>query len=519
MAALPADERVVIVGAGVGGLSAALALSARGFDVTVLERGPEVGGKMREVPVGGARIDGGPTVFTMRWVFEELFEEAGLSFSAEAPTTPATLLARHAWEHDQRLDLFVDIERSAEAVAAFSGAEEARRWRAFVKKAGEVYAILETPFLKATKPDPISLVNRVGWSRIGDLFALEPFSTLMDTLARRFRDPRLVQLYGRYATYCGSSPYLAPATLMLVAHVEQRGVWYVDGGMYRLAEALRRAAERKGARFRCLAEAREVVVGRGGVEGVVLSGGERLSASRVIVNADVNAVATGLFGEGAARAARPTPRAKRSLSAMVWTARGKASGFPLARHNVFFSRDYPDEFTRTFSRSILPDEPTVYICAQDRDEETGSAPVGEERFQILVNAPASGDETTFETESAPCRERLHHLLDRCGLRLELSAEVLTTPADFAALFPATGGALYGRASHGWTATFARADGRTRIPGLYLAGGSVHPAPGVPMAALSGRLAAAALISDCASIKRYPTAAISGGTSTRFPTTA
>jgi 1-hydroxycarotenoid 3,4-desaturase len=508
--------RVVVVGAGVGGLSAALALAAKGIDVLVLERQPAVGGKMRRVMVDGAGIDGGPTVFTMRWVFDELFAEAGLDFSCLIPHRPAGLLARHAWTNGARLDLHVDPERCFDDIKAFSGAAEAERWRGFMAHARRIYDTLETPFLRGDKPNPVSLTARVGFGKVPALLDLKPFSTLWQALGAHLKDPRLKQLYGRYATYCGSSPFAATATLMLVAHVEQEGVWYVDGGMHELALGLARAAEKAGAEIRTSTEVSEIISGPGGVLGVRLLDGRFEHASDVIVNADANAVASGLFGEEIASAVSATPPAARSLSALVWTAYGSPHGFPLVRHNVLFSNDYADEFQKIFVKRKLPHEPTVYVCAQGRGDAAPETVPDREPLLVLVNAPATGDGPGLSLlEIEQCRERTEELMAAHGLTLSLKAPqaILTGPEEFHRLFPATGGALYGRASHGWMASFQRQGGRTKVPGLYLAGGSVHPGPGVPMAALSGRIAARSVLSARPLTSQSRQAVTSGGTST------
>jgi 1-hydroxycarotenoid 3,4-desaturase len=195
----------------------------------------------------------------------------------------------------------------------------------------------------------------------------------------------------------------------------------------------------------------------------------------------------------------------------------ETEGFPLLRHNVFFSADYAAEFTDIFRHARLPAAPTVYVCAQDRGDRDGPGPGRPERLLCLVNAPAAGDSRPFAPqEIEPCAERAFSLLERCGLLVHRRHEntKVTTPAGFERLFPATGGALYGKASHGWRASFERPGVRSRVPGLYLAGGSTHPGPGVPMAALAGRAAAASLLSDLASTSRWSRTATPGGTSTR-----
>ncbi|MRI53137.1 phytoene desaturase [Methylobacterium sp. DB1607] len=510
------EKRVIVIGAGIGGLAAALSLAASGFDVTVLERAPSVGGKMRSVSVNGIPIEAGPTVFTMRWVFDALFAEAGTDLEAEIGLRPASLLARHAWNERDRLDLFADIDASADAIGAFAGAREAEGYRRFCARAAEVYQTLEGPFIRADRPSPVDLAQRVGLSGIGSLWRIQPFATLWSALGEYFRDPRLRQLFGRYATYCGASPFEAPATLMLVAHVEQAGIWTVEGGLSRLAAVVAGLAERQGATIRTGEHVARIVTEGGRVAGVELADGERLAADAVIANADVAALGGGLLGSDATAAGDRIPPRDRSLSAVTLCRTAEARGFGLAHHNVFFSADYRAEFDTILRGRRLPQDPTVYVCAQDRDGNVGSAPDGPERLLLLVNAPADGGERPLESrEIAACETNILRKLSACGLTLDTTGPMtVTTPEDFARLFPETGGALYGRASHGWTATFKRPGARTRVPGLYLAGGSVHPGPGVPMAAQSGRLAAAALRGDLDSTARSRKAATSGGTSMR-----
>ena len=291
---------------------------------------------------------------------------------------------------------------------------------------------------------------------------------------------------------------------MLIAHVEQEGVWTVAGGMHQTAAALARLAETKGVTFRYQSEVAEILTHRQGVRGVRLTTGEHLEASAVVTNVDVAALHQGLLGEAVRGLAPPAPGTERSLSALTWNLVAETQGFPLLRHSVFFSRDYPGEFNAIFRDARLPTEPTVYICAQDREGQDGPPPPGPERLLCLVNAPAIGDIHSFSPpEIEQCQNHAFHLLERCGLRIRLNPETcrITSPTDFHRLFPATGGALYGQASHGWKASFNRPGTRTKLPGLYLAGGSVHPGAGVPMAALSGRLAANCVLADLASTRR------------------
>jgi 1-hydroxycarotenoid 3,4-desaturase len=512
-----ADDRVVIVGAGIGGLASAIDLATMGLGVTVIERAKHAGGKMREVAVGDAPIDCGPTVFTMRWVFDELFANADAAIEDYLRLTPLQTLARHAWSERERFDLFADSARTADAVAEFSGPEEGRRFLGFCADARTIYRTLKDPFLSSSRPNPLTLACRIGLHRSSALFGIRPFETMWSALSKYFHDPRLRQLFGRYATYAGSSPFAAPATLMLIAHVEQDGVWTIEGGMQRLTEALEKLARKKGVSFRFGEDVRQIIIRNRSATAVELASGERIDAGAVIVNADAAALADGAFGHAAAHAGKSLPPNDRSLSAVTWAMTAETQGFELLRHNVFFSHDYAAEFDDIFERRRLPRGPTVYICAQDRLD--AASRTGPERLLMLVNAPPIGDQKQFMPEEiAACESHVFNLLERCGLLILARQVSVTTPSDFHRMFPATGGALYGRASHGWTAAFRRAASRTNIAGLYLASGSTHPGAGVPMAALSGRLAAMRLVSDRASIRRSLLAGMPGGISTASATT-
>jgi 1-hydroxycarotenoid 3,4-desaturase len=492
--------KVAVIGGGIGGLVAAIDLAVAGCDVTLLERQPTPGGKLR---VLGPQIDAGPTVFTMRWVFEEIFAHAGTSLESRLTLQSAKILARHAWDDTETFDLHADLQQTADAVGRFAGAAEARGFLEFSARAKTIYDTLEKPFLRAQLPTPISLAAGAGLSGLPGLLRISPFDTLSRALAKFFTDPRLRQLFGRYATYCGSSPYLAPATLMLVAHVERDGVWLVKGGMYRLVAALGALAEHRGVKIRCAADVSKIELSRGRASGVMLASGERIPADAVVLNADPASLPQGYFGEAVARSTPAIKPAARSQSAITWTLRARTENFALSRHNVFFSPNYKAEFDDVFGRGHPPDNPTVYICAQDRDDDS-PAPEGPERLLCLINAPADGDSKTHtEAEIAAWTKKMWQRLQACGLQVhppETPPEI-TTPQEFNRLFPGTGGALYGQAVHGSMATFRRPGAKTRIPGLYLAGGATHPGAGVPMAALSGRLAAASVIADGGSTRR------------------
>ncbi len=539
------NDHIVIIGAGIGGLVAAARLAHHGARVTVVERAAMPGGKLRTVDCGGVAVDAGPTVFTARWVFDALFDELGERLDDHVTVTRADRLARHSWAENGRLDLWSDPARSRDAIGDFAGAAEARGFDSFRREAKAAWDALEGRFIERPQTSAVGLAARFGLGGLTQMLAINPYATLWSALSKHFADPRLRQLYGRYATYCGSSPFEAPATLMLIAHLESLGVWLVEGGMSALARAVAAMAEARGAMLRYGCDVTAILSTNGRVSGVRLASGEVMDADAVIFNGDASALA-GLM-PGAAPSVAPRDR---SFSALTWmmtatTRHSRFGGNPvvapdtggdaptlgsresgnddakrfepsLDHHNVFFSGDYAAEFA-DLKGGRLPAAPTVYLCAQDRGNGARDGP---ERLQFIVNAPATGDTnppTAKDIEQ--CETATFTLLQSCGLTLTPHSTVRAGPAEFAALFPATGGALYGRASHGWRAAFQRPGSRTGLAGLYLAGGSCHPGAGVPMAALSGRLASDALLQDRASTRPSRRAATAGGTSTRSATTA
>lgn len=488
-------RHVIIIGAGAGGLAAAIELAARGFEVSVIERASLPGGKMRNCDVGGINIANGPTVFTMRWVIDALFARAGRETDSLLALKPATRLARHAWSDGTQLDLFADTAQSAAAIADFAGRHEAEGYRRLCTDAQAMHEILRDTFMAAQKPNALSFAARVGFHRPGELWKTRPFDRLAPRLAHYFRDPRLIQLFARYATYVGSSPFLAPATLMVIAHVEQAGVWLVDGGMPAVAMALRQSAEDMGVQFHFDADVAEITMSQGRATGVRLATGSALSADAIVFNGDTAALACGLLGSAADRSTRPVPRRHRSLSAVTLCMLAETEGFDLDYHTVFFGPHYSDEFDAIFQRRQTPLRPTVYLCAQDR---LGNAHIaGRERLFLLVNAPADGDRPGGAPADASFAAGTLDYLEKFGLRIKPSGGnlVATHPSDFEAAFPGSGGGLYGRANHGPFSSFDRPGSRSQLPGLYLAGGTCHPGAGVPMSMLSGRLAAEALAED------------------------
>lgn len=426
---------VVVVGAGVGGLTAAAVLASRGARVTVLERAARVGGKMRQVTVAGRPVDAGPTVLTMRHVFEAVFEAAGERLEDHVSLRASEVIARHARPDGARLDLFADLERSVDAIGRLSGPVDAKGYRAFCDYTAKIHESVEGPFMRAQRPTLTSVLRDQGVRGIASLHAHHATRTVWRSLGDFFFATRgcassSVATPPTAARRRGSRPPRSTSSPTSSA----RACGPSTAACTRSRRPLGELAARKGATVRCEAPVREVTVRGGRATGVVLDSGEVIEADAVVVNADTAALSDGRFGAGAAKAWRREASEALALGGDVLHG-GQGRGLSPVRHNVFFSSDYEREFD-DLDRDSLPQEPTVYACAQDRDD-TASAPAdGTDRLLLIVNAPARGGRKPFTlSEIDACTQRTRTHLTRLGLTLDWSPErfVTTTPDQFEAM--------------------------------------------------------------------------------------
>ena len=502
---------VAVIGAGIGGLCAALRLAHGGARVSVFERHAGPGGKMRTLPTIAGPADAGPTVLTMKPVFDALFFETGSPLSNHVTLEREAILARHFWRDGTTVDLMADPAESTQNIRRAFGQQAARDFAAFNTRAATLYDAFDAPMMRTAAPTLAALTATV--LRNPRLIRLmDPLRSLTRSLNAQFSEPKLAQLFGRYATYVGGNPDLSPALLSLIWHSEAQGVWHVKGGMHKLAQAIEARAKALGAAFHYNADVTRIGMQDGRPAEIETQDGKTV-VDAVLFNGDPNALAQGLLGDDLRRAVAPAATSPRSHSAYVHSFAAIPQGVDLAGHNVFFCDDPADEFG-PLAQGRTPRDATLYICAQDRFG--GAHPVGPERFEIIMNAPAAPQGTTLsEKEHDICHHATMDRLRAFGLDFNPQPPTasLTLPQHFADLFPASNGALYGRSPHGMMAAFQRPTVRSRIPGLYLVGGGVHPGAGVPMATLCAAHAAAAMISDLSLTSTFPRADTRGGTST------
>lgn len=501
---------MVVIGAGIAGLAAALRLIGAGNRVTVLERHGAPGGKMRTVPSAAGPVDAGPTVLTLRSVFDELFASVGARLDEHIDLIELHTLARHFWPDGSVLDLFADEGESRDAVSGFAGAKAARQFDRFCARTRRLFEAFDAPMMRAPVPSARSLTGQV-LGQPGLIPAMAPLSSLRRMLRSSFDDPRLVQLFGRYATYVGGAPHRSPAILSLIWQAEAQGVWAPRGGMHALARAIADLATAKGAVFQYDVHVARLSMQGGRVDAVQLTDGTRVACDAVVHAGDPRALAAGGLGEAVTGVAPQTLRLPRSYSARVHSFAATPAGCDLAFHNVLFDADPMDEFA-ALERGEIPQDQTLYICALDRAEGT---PPALERFEIISNAPATTEAQQPKDLDQWHQRTMQKMQAQFGLSFSPrpSPQTVTTPQTFGAMFPHSLGALYGQSPHGLMAAFQRPTARTELQGLYLAGGGTHPGAGVPMAARSGLHAAEAILSDRISTSMSSRTAMRGGMST------
>ncbi len=507
---MQAPAHIIVIGAGIGGLSAALRLAHAGCAVTVLEQHAAPGGKMRTVPTLAGPVDAGPTVLTLKPVFDRLFADVGLVLDEHVTLRPLQTLARHLWSDGCRLDLMADPDDSAARIAQAFGAKSVDDFRRYSARAARLMAAFEDPMMHDPAPSQARLIARV--LRQPALLAdMAPHQTLARLAATSFRDPRLAQLFSRYATYVGGDPAASPALLSLIWAAEARGVWTVDGGLHSLAATIARLAGDKGAQFRYDTPARRIVRQNGRVSGVDTDAGF-IAADIVLFNGDPQALHQGLLGPAPRATVTPASVFPRSLSAHVASFAAVPSGVELAHHTVFFADDAGAEFA-AIAKGEVPQDATLYLCAQDHAAVAVDAL---QRFEIIRNAAPLA--TSALPKDFPCQSLMFDRLRQFGLTFSPGPVTVTGPDTFATLFPGSSGSLYGRSPQGLTAALKRPRARTPMPGLYLCGGGTHPGAGVPMATLSGQHAAAAILTDLISTSTSRRTAMPGGTSMGSATT-
>ncbi len=481
-------KHIIVIGAGLGGLSAAIRLAYREFKVSVFEKNTTVGGKMQEViSENGYRFDTGPTLITMPFVFEELFRSVGKNLADYLTLVPLESACKYFFSDGTTFTAYCNLNRLREEIARVFPTEKANFERYF-QYAKKIYEATAENFIY----NPLSF-SRLLKSNPLDLLHIDAFSTAHTANARFFKDSRLVQFLDRFPTYVGSSPYLAPATLNVIPFVELAfGGFYVKGGMIELAKAYHRLAEEFGARFYFNQSVERILTSNGKVSGVELANGERIDCDAIVSNDDAVHTYADLLGEK-----QVEKKYEASCSGFVLCLGIGATHEQLAHHNIFFTSDYEKEFNEIFEQKVMPSEPTIYISISAKSD-TGQAPEGKENWFVLINAPFLSPAYDWEKNKLAYRDLIVRRLKSLGftsLDKQIEFEYIITPVDLKMKFNSFRGSIYGISSNNRMSAFLRPRNRGKVKGLYLASGSAHPGGGTPMVTLSGKFAAELLMED------------------------
>lgn len=490
------SNKVIIIGGGLGGLSAALRLAKKGFSVQLFERSARLGGKCQVESFAGYSFDTGPSLLTLPAVYRDLFLKTGAPLEEEVTLTPVDPAFDYHFASGKRLTL-PNASRAgvAEAIEKTFGKESAQEWVALMDRAEAMWDVAREPFVESELRGLLPLLRRPGF--LASLKTISPFTSLRKMAKRYLTTPELITLIDRYATYTGSDPRKAPAVLLTIAYIEQIfGAWHIAGGIGQLSAALERRAKDLGVEVHLNSEVRSITTTGNKATGIMLANGDQFDADHVISNVDAQFTYKQLLSNHpkGARERRKLNHATPSFSGFYLLLGLKGRDASQSHHTVSFPADYDAEFDALFKTQTPVADPTLYICSP-WDHSMSPSPNHESWF-VLVNAPrhsSSGDGFDWNAPEVSQRysEHLVDLLVARGLLDKARIETLSyrSPADIETLFNAPGGSIYGKSSNGVNAAFNRASNRSPIEGLYLVGGSAHPGGGMPLVGISGEIVA------------------------------
>ncbi|WP_173916649.1 NAD(P)/FAD-dependent oxidoreductase [Halobacillus sp. Marseille-Q1614] len=481
--------KTVIVGGGLGGLSAAVSLAKEGVEVELFEKNDHFGGKMMPVDEGGYHFDFGPNTITMPHVFQNVMDEGRLPRSEQPVFHKLTNHTRNQWEDGTVFDLSTDRSYIKQQLQKLDPKAEST-YDDFLKEAERLYDLSNRHFINRSF---LSFKDYISLELAVNTMKVRPFQSMNSFFSKYFSHQGIVQSLNRYATYIGSSPYRCPATFAMIAHLELNdGVYYVKGGNTRIAAAFVKAARNQGAKLHSGTEVTRLLTSKNKITGVQLSNGEKIHADHVILNGDLLHTLPRLLNKKERRSLsdRSIERYDPSVSAFVIMAGLNTKISELHHHHVFFSSDYEKEF-KELTHGQYSSDPTVYICTSSKSDAEVS-PRGDNCF-ILVNAPpVQSSSIEKEAYKKVIYDKLHR--NHIEIKKHVSFEKVIGPEDIESQFYSFKGALYGPSSNTKVQAFRRPYNQSQdYSNLYFCGGSTHPGGGSPMVVLSGQNVAHHLI--------------------------
>lgn len=492
--------KIAVIGAGIGGMSAAARLAKSGHNVTIYENSDRAGGKCRTEWFGDYGFDTGPSLLTLPAVYRDLFLKTGKRIEHILELEPVDPAFTYNFSDGKSVtfpnlsnpNTYIEIEKSF-------GRAASDQWKALITRSERMWEVSRGPFVESELTSIWPLLKRKNLIR--DIKEISPFTSLRKLTKQKKIDPHLQMIIDRYATYAGSDPRSAPAVLLTIAFIESTfGAWHIKGGVGQLAVAIEQRCIDLGVKFEFNTLVSQVLVANNKVTGIKIADGRQIEADIIVSNSDAEYLYNKLIepkvtaARGERRKLKYATKSLAGFSLLLGLDNSKGAEVKLNHHNVYFPKDYDAEFDQIFSKQVPVSDPTIYICApKDASMANGA---NKESWFVLVNAPRhqiSGG-WDWSKNSDQYAKKIINKLDQLGLNVSARLDFLKvrTPADLENYAMAPGGSIYGTSSNSAVSAFLRARNRSKISGLFCVGGSSHPGGGLPLVGISAEIVANAI---------------------------
>ncbi len=484
-----ATRRIAVIGAGLGGLSAAIRLANAGFEVDIFEQNDDAGGKAGSFVLNGFRFDTGPSLLTMPNVLKELFSECGENLQEHIHLKKLEVICKYFYPDGTIINAFSDINLFGKEIEK-AVHESHKNLKNYFNYCKTIYDLTAELFLYKSPQQASTYLSMKAVSTLFQIKSIDPFRTVHQANALFFRDKKIIQLFDRYSTYNGSNPYLAPATLNIIPHVEYTmGSYIPKDGIFSISRALKQLAENKGVNFYFNSKVEKIEIKNNSVKGIVLEGKSH-PYDVVLSNIDVLTTYKYLIDVNSKKVIDKLSKHDLSTSAIVfyWGVKGKHEKLEI--HNILFSQDYKKEFDDLFTNKVIHDDPTIYIYISSKYKPS-DAPKDCENWFVMINTPPSINQNWDEEVKRFRKIILEKIKNVLSIDIEknIICEKTLTPVDLEKRTGSYCGSIYGISSNDKFAAFLRHPNFSKnIAGLYFCGGSVHPGGGIPLVILSGKIA-------------------------------
>lgn len=481
------SKKIAVIGGGIGGLSAAIRLAHKGYDVELFEKNNSLGGKANLIQEDGFRFDTGPSLVTMPFVIEELFESTGEKMSDYFTFKQLDLLCKYFYPDGTILNAYHNKEKFYNEIENKTKDNRDNLIK-FYNYCSDIYKYTSDTFLFNDNFSIRHLFNQNSFKGLLNIGKIDIFRTMNEAVSSFFTDEKLIQLFNRYATYNGSNPYLIPATFNIIAHIENSvGGGYIDGGMYNLVSSLEKLAIKKGVKINLKSPVEKINFNSGKIKGIKVNGKEQLF-DIVVSNSDVLNTYENLLQDTTFKTARRYKKLEPSTSAIVFYWGVKKTTDAPDVHNILFAKDYKKEFDFLFYKKTCSEDLTIYIYISSKFSKH-DAPEEHENWFVMVNTPFDSGQNWSEEIKKVKANVIKRIDDtfKINLKDNIVFEKNITPKDMMQETSSTKGSIYGISSNDKMAAFFRQTNKSKdIEGLYFCGGSAHPGGGIPLVILSGK---------------------------------